>query len=695
MKLSVKIPLIIGAGIVVTAVSIGFISLRISNDTLERTILGAMGDYNRANANYLSATLTGRLNVLHEIANRPINRGMDWDIIRPTLEADIARIGSLEIGLVFPDGTTHYVTDPATVNLGDRDYIIEAFSGRNSISDVLISRATGEAVVMIAAPIFQTDAPNAPVVGVMIARLHGGQALSDIVVNLSSSLPSGHSYLIARDGTISAHRNTAWVTDQFNPIVAAQTIPAERAFAELLTTAIREGDGFAYYTYGGENRIAHFTEVPGHRWMLVNTVDMRDITSQINQMRIVVLSLGLVFVIIGSIVAFFIGKTITKQIAFVTGRLKDIAEGEADLTRRINSRAKDEMGELSGYFDSTMEGFRQLIVAIKKESQTLSGIGTDLSSNMTETAAAMNEITANVQSIKGRVLNQSASVSQTHATMEQVTSNINKLNGHVESQSSHISQASAAIEQMVANVQSVTDTLMKNAANVQSLSEASDIGRAGLQDVAADIQGIARESEGLMEINAVMENIASQTNLLSMNAAIEAAHAGEAGRGFAVVADEIRKLAESSSEQSKTIGTVLKKIKDSIELITRSTENVLSKFEAIDTNIRTVAELETAIRNSMEEQRTGSAQILEGVSRVTDITQQVRSGTTEMLEGAREVIVESTNLEKATQEITAGMNEMASGAEQVNVAVSQVNDISNKNRSGIDTLIKEVSRFKV
>jgi len=114
------------------------------------------------------------------------------------------------------------------------------------------------------------------------------------------------------------------------------------------------------------------------------------------------------------------------------------------------------------------------------------------------------------------------------------------------------------------------------------LQSSSEEGGHGLKEVSVDIQEIAKESDGLMEINAVMENIASQTNLLSMNAAIEAAHAGEAGKGFAVVADEIRKLAESSSDQSKTIGTVLKKIAESIKNITGSTDNVLKKFEAID-----------------------------------------------------------------------------------------------------------------
>jgi methyl-accepting chemotaxis protein len=248
---------------------------------------------------------------------------------------------------------------------------------------------------------------------------------------------------------------------------------------------------------------------------------------------------------------------------------------------------------------------------------------------------------------------------------------------------------------MLANIQSVTSTLVKNAGNVKELIEASDVGRTGLQDVATDIQEIARESEGLLEINAVMENIASQTNLLSMNAAIEAAHAGEAGKGFAVVADEIRKLAESSGEQSKTIGTVLKKIKESIDKITRSTDNVLGKFEAIDGGVKTVSDQEANIRSAMEEQAAGSKQVLEAISQVNEITRQVKGGSEEMLEGSKEVIQESKNLERVTQEITSGMNEMATGADQINTAVNRVNELTGHNRENIDILVREVSRFKV
>jgi methyl-accepting chemotaxis protein len=162
-----------------------------------------------------------------------------------------------------------------------------------------------------------------------------------------------------------------------------------------------------------------------------------------------------------------------------------------------------------------------------------------------------------------------------------------------------------------------------------------------------------------------------------------------------VVAAEIRKLAENSSEQSKTISTVLKKIKESIDKIIRSTDNVLLKFEAIDTSVRTVADQETNIRNAMEEQGQGSKQILEAIGQVNVITQEVKGGSKEMLQGSNEIIRESQDLERVTQEISGGINEMASGADQINIAVHQVNDLCGKNRESIDNLLREVSRFKV
>ena len=413
----------------------------------------------------------------------------------------------------------------------------------------------------------------------------------------------------------------------------------------------------------------------------------------VNALQRNLLIIGIVSLAVVAFVMLMFIMRMLKPIGLLTFTLDGTADG--DLTKRLPEEGNDEIARASRSFNKTMEELRKMITETKQQAGTLADIGDNLASNMTQTASAMNEITANIRSIRGRVLNQSASVTETNATMEQVMANIDKLGGHVELQTGAVSQASSSIEEMMANIQSVTATLIKNVENVQDLQSASETGRSSLQEVAHDIQEIARESESLLEINSVMENIASQTNLLSMNAAIEAAHAGDAGRGFAVVADEIRKLAESSGEQSKVIGSVLKKIRESMDKITRSTDNVLNKFEAIDRGVKTVADQEELIRSAMEEQNEGSKQVLGASGQVSQITHQVKGGSMEMLEGSKEVIAESKNLEKATQEITNGMNEMAAGAEQVNKAVNSVNDLTDRNRENITSLVKAVSRFKV
>jgi len=503
--------------------------------------------------------------------------------------------------------------------------------------------------------------------------------------------------MYSNDGTILGHFLPERIGKNMKDVDVEYGDMQQEAF-----NAILKGEKFSGKAYDpslDSNIIMSMHSFPignsDHTWSILIGATEEHVFRDVHAITRFTIILTVIAVLIGAVITYFILHYVTKPLVIVTETLKDISEGEGDLTHTISLKSSDEIGDLAKYFNNTLDKIRHLVLSIKNESSTLSNVGTDLAGNMNETAAAVNEITSNIQSIKGRVINQSASVSQTHATMEQVVGNINKLDKLVHEQSQNVAQASSAIEQMVANTNSVTNTVISNANNVKILKDASEVGRHSLQEVSSDIQEIFRDSEGLMEINSVMENIAGQTNLLSMNAAIEAAHAGDAGRGFAVVADEIRKLAESSSEQSKTISIVLRKIKGSIEKITHSTENVLTKFGAIDDSVKVVAEQEENILHAMEEQGVGSKQILEGVSKVNDITRQVSNRSEEMLQNANEVIRESENLEKATQEIECGMNEMATGASQINIAVHHVNEISGKNREGINTLIGEVSRFKV
>lgn len=375
--------------------------------------------------------------------------------------------------------------------------------------------------------------------------------------------------------------------------------------------------------------------------------------------------------------------------------LENIASGEGDLTLRLAEHSGDETGQLAHFFNQTIGKIGTMVGSIRSTTVQLRQNGETLASQMDETASALNEIHANIDGMKQKTVNQSASVTETEATIAQIVQNITKLNGLIETQAGSVNQSSSAIEEMVANIRSVTETLARNAVSVDQLALSSERGTTSMDEVASLISTIANESEGLIEASTVIQAIANQTNLLAMNAAIEAAHAGDFGKGFAVVADEIRKLSEDAGEQARTISTVLNNLKELIDQGSLASVGAQDQFQTVFKLSQMVKNQESMIKNAMDEQNIGGAQVLESIQQISEITGQVKQGSSEMLQGSTEIRTEMHRLAEVTDDMRSSMNEMALGTNQINTAANHINDLSKHNRDEITLLLSEVEKFKV
>jgi methyl-accepting chemotaxis protein len=402
--------------------------------------------------------------------------------------------------------------------------------------------------------------------------------------------------------------------------------------------------------------------------------------------------------VVSAVIFYIIFKSITRMIQVplleMVDRFEKARKGEL-VTESLSTFSRDEMGLMNDSYLTLFTQLREFFLLAFNSMKSLDESNQTLLAHVEQTAASTTEIHRSIKHINDQIESQTANVHQTSASVEEIARNIESLHSSIENQSTNVSRSNDAVEQLISAIKAINGLSQETENEVGKLGHASEEGNRNMSEISTLIRDIELNSQNLLDANSLISSIASQTNLLAMNAAIEAAHAGEAGRGFSVVADEIRKLAESASFQSKAIGSSLKVEIDKVTDMVNSGEKTKNTFDEISQSQEGVHQRVSRLFEAIKEQDQSSREIRKTLDEVNNITLNVREGAGEMTQVNGEILSAIENLTQISQEVNQSIMEINTGSSEIEKSTHQIIELGEDNRKNIKILEEKLSFFKL